>query len=177
MSIPNYKFQGTKQSLHFSVNTYTDPDHLSDSFLHQGYDEEDEDDDDDEEELIRAVLGLKYPSGLSACLDGLRADHQKQKYEQLDEKVRKTFSMRAEQDEKQSSSMVERAVRRAFSMRASSSSASINQVYRRIDHQYDPVDPDGDEEMKRKMVHTEIESDKKRNSNKILEACRRFFGF
>ncbi|XWS52845.1 hypothetical protein CRYUN_Cryun11dG0107300 [Craigia yunnanensis] len=170
MSIPNYKFQGTKQGLQISVNTiHTDLDHLNDSFLHQGYEEEEE---DDEEELIRVVLRRKYPSGLSACFDGLRAD-QKQKCE-LDSKVRKTFSMRAtEEDEKQSSSVVERAVRRAFSMRASS--ASVNEVYRRIDHQYDPV-PVGDEEINTTMVQTEIEPDKKRK-NKILEACKRFFGF
>lgn len=165
MSIPNYKFQGTKEGLLIK----TDLDHLNDSFLHQGFEEEE---DDEEEELIRVVLRRKYSSGLS-CFHGVRADHhQKQKLE-LDGKVRKTFSMRAEQEN--SPSVVERAVRRAFSMRASS--ASANEVYRRIDYHYDPV-PVGDEETNKTiMVQTEIEADHKKRNNKILEACRRFFGF
>ncbi|EOY33514.1 hypothetical protein QQP08_026320 [Theobroma cacao] len=164
-SVPNYKFQDTKQGIQISVNTIsTDLDHLHDSFLHQGREEEEEQ--DEEEELIRVVL-RRNPSGLSTCFDGFRAEKQNR---ELDGKVRKTFSMRADQEEKQSSSAVERAVRRAFSMRAS---ASVNQVYRRMDHHYDPV-PVGDEE-NTVMLQAEAESDKKRN--KILEACRRFFGF
>ncbi|XVF69125.1 hypothetical protein PTKIN_Ptkin11bG0055700 [Pterospermum kingtungense] len=177
MSIPNYKFQGTKQGHHIN----TDLDRVNDSFLdqYQGYEAEE----DDEEELIRVVLRRKYPSSGLSCFHGLRAD-QKQKLELDDGKVRKTFSMRssAEEDEKQigSSSVVERAVRRAFSMRASS--ASVNEVYRRIDHHYEPV-PVGDhhqEEFKKIMVETELvepADHKKRNNNKILDACRRFFGF
>ncbi|XVF05216.1 hypothetical protein REPUB_Repub05bG0152900 [Reevesia pubescens] len=101
MSIPNYKFQGTKHGIQISVNTInsTDLDHLHDSFLHQGH--QNEEVDEEEEELIRVVLRRK-PLGLSACFNGLKAE--KQNHE-LDGKVRKTFSMRVDQDdEKQSSS-------------------------------------------------------------------------
>ncbi|KAL4297112.1 hypothetical protein GQ457_12G027580 [Hibiscus cannabinus] len=72
--------------------------------------------------------------------------------------IGKTFSVRADlEDEKQSSSSS--AVRRVFSM-----SGSANQVYRRLDH------PVADEENTSIEVHTQ-------KGNKILQTCRRFFGF
>ncbi|KAK8683360.1 hypothetical protein V6N13_039422 [Hibiscus sabdariffa] len=144
MSIPNYKFQGY-------VNTInTDPDHLHDSFLHGEH--QDDEEKEEEEKLIRFALERK-PLSLSApCSNG--------------KMIGKTLSVRADlEDEKQSSSSsagIEKTVRRVFSM--SGSSASANQVYRRLDH------PVADEENTSIEVHTQ-------KGNKILETCRRFFGF
>ncbi|KAK8601733.1 hypothetical protein V6N13_058586 [Hibiscus sabdariffa] len=151
MSIPNYKSQDSKQGILINVNTInTDPDHLHDSFLHRGHEDDEE---KEEEELIRFVLerkplSLSTPATAAACWNG--------------KVIGKTFSVRADlEDEKQSSSSsagIEKAVRRVFS------SASANHVYRRLHH------PVADEENTSIEVHTQ-------KGNKILGTCRRFFGF
>ncbi|KAK8695647.1 hypothetical protein V6N13_000798 [Hibiscus sabdariffa] len=158
MSIPNYKFQDTKQGIQINVNTInTDLDHLRDSFLHQGHEEEEE----EEEELLRDVLRRK-PLGLSAAAAACSND----------KVIGKTFSTRADLEDKQqssssssSSSGIEKAVRRVFSMRASSvsGSATATEVYRRLDHHgYDSVAV-ADEENTNMEIHTQ-------KGNKILEA-------
>ncbi|KAK8598675.1 hypothetical protein V6N13_094638 [Hibiscus sabdariffa] len=156
MSIPNYKFQDTKQGIQINVNTInTDLDHLRDPFLHQGHEEE--------EEFIRDVLRRK-PLGLSAAAACSN-----------DKVIGKTFSTRADLEDKQqnsSSSGIEKAVRRVFSMKAPSVSVSAmaTEFYRRLDHhEYDAVAV-ADEENTNMEIYTQ-------KGNKILEACRRFFGF
>ncbi|KAB2012668.1 hypothetical protein ES319_D09G106400v1 [Gossypium barbadense] len=161
MSVPSYKFQDSKQGIQISVNTInTDLGNLHDSFLHQGHEDKDE-------ELIRVVSRQNPLGRLSspACSDG--------------KVIEKTFSMRADlEDEKQrspssSSSGIRKAMKRAFSKRASSASAA-NDVYCRIDHQYDTV-PVADDENTIMVAHSTKESDNV--GNKIIEASRRFFGF
>ncbi|KAH1090844.1 hypothetical protein J1N35_018101 [Gossypium stocksii] len=160
MSVPSYKFQDSKCGIQSSVNTInTDLGNLHDSFLHQGHEDKDA-------EVIRVVL-RQNPLGRlssSACSDG--------------KVIEKTFSMRADlEDEKQrssSSSAIGRAMKRAFSKRASSASAANDVVYCRIDHQYDAV-PVADDENTIMVAHSTKESGNM--GNKIIEACRRFFGF
>nr|KJB35351.1 hypothetical protein B456_006G110600 [Gossypium raimondii] len=163
MSVPSYKFQDSKQGIQISVNTInTDLGNLHDSFLHQGHEDKDE-------ELIRVVSRQNPLGRLSspACSDG--------------KVIEKTFSMRADlEDERQrspsssSSSGIGKAMKRAFSKRASSASAANDVVYCRIDHQYDTV-PVADDENTIMVAHSTKESDNM--GNKIIEACRRFFGF
>ncbi|KAL4282952.1 hypothetical protein GQ457_16G008460 [Hibiscus cannabinus] len=85
MSIPNYKFQDTKQGIQINVNTInTDLDHLRDSFLHQGH-----------EELIRDVL-RRRPLGLSAAAAADLEDKQQSSSSSgIEKAVRRVFSMKA----------------------------------------------------------------------------------